>query len=839
MSYIGYLLHSLNRENGGFRFEALATDLVHATYASNIVPATGPIGPGDRGEDGRSHAPYLLDSADMFRIWRSAAQAPDRTFFAFSIDVDWKNKLSSDVDKIVSNRLGAEKIVFVTNQLIPTRDRQNAQSKVQEQYGIPTEILDGNWIALHLEGAHYTLAVKHLGADRPADPNMEAVVERVLELRVGGMSAEDAANLERLENDVRYRTDYEARRHQLVLDLKSLGDILSKYHEHLDTAIKWYEEALHEASQIPDKVIVADVYYAYFRALYRTGAGRQRILERLPEYITLIEENDIVDYFEKIHTWLLFLVPASADGEIDSSQHTGLMHHFQEFLDSYDITRRSFYVQARVKEVGLWLQLFFIAWEHDDVIPVFTALSTLLDDVSDIEVFPVGRVCARLAVLSPAYGGIAEYEALYNKAERITGERESKFRAAELRQSRAIAHLDRDEWGKATYHLGIAKTLWLGDETLRGTLLSALLMARCYRELGLFHAAKYEVAQCVHLAIAFPDQRHLDLVSAAYAELHWAALKCGYVLSAVEAGVWHVNAAYVWRTHDEEDDWSFTEYFEKNLSVILPRLLISNRALHDEILKRLPRGQPAFDLYREMFLTTDEEFEALFSDTPDSSTARQLRMKVLGGELEPVEDQPILDEVNLTRIEFVCSEVNFAITYERDYGLALAAETFAAFIPFVLLSKPELKSDLAWVEDTIEIAVAGLDAAAGYRLEHVPNNLSLSVRLSLSRKAALGFREPPFDGLLKVSMSLLVMIADLCTITPTAEVIECLDLMQEQGVFDRLTKQAPYGWTVHNYLPRLVGYEEVNGQEADTEGTSPNRGAARGAATLRRSKKAS
>lgn len=838
MSYLKYLLYSLNRENGGFRFEALATDLLHATYAHNIVPATGPVGPGDRGEDGRTHASYLHDSSDMFRIWRTPHQAPDHTFFAFSIDVDWKKKVLSDVEKIVSNRLGAERIVFVTNQLIPTRDRQDTQRAVEEQHGIALQILDGNWIAGHLEGEHHALAVKHLGADRPSDPNTEAMLQRVLELRVGGMAADDAADLERLENDVRYRSDYEGRRHQLVLDLKNLGDIHSKYHDNLDTAIKWYEEAPHEASEIPDKVIVADVYYAYFRALYRTGPGRKRILERLPELIALIQENDIVDYFEKIQTWLFFLVPVSDDGEIDPARYDALVQDFAEFLDSYTATGRSPYVQARIKEIRLVLELFCRGRRGDDVTPVFNGLSALLDDVSQIDMFPVGKVCERLAVLSPAYGGIEEYEALYNKAERITGERESRYRAAELRRSRAISHFERDEWAKTIYHISIVKALWLGDETLRGSLLSTLLMARCYRELGLFHAAKYEVAQCVHLATAFPTQRHLDLVSAAYAELHWAALKCGYILSAVEAGVWHVNAAYVWRTDEEEEGTSFTDYFERNLAVILPRLLTANRALHDEILRRLPAGQPAVDVYRQMFLATEDEFESTFSGTPDHGSARELRTRVLAGQLEPLE-QPIVDETSLSTIEFVCSEVKFAIAYQRDYDLALVAEAVAAFIPFVLLSKRDLKSDLAWVEDTIEISLVALDASAEYRLEHVPNNWCLSIRLSLSKKAALDFREPPFEGLLRVCMALLAMIAELSTITPTSEVIECLDGIEKEGVLDRLTKQAPYGWAVHNYLPRLVGYEDVNGQETDKEAARPKTAPARRQASSRRNKKTS
>ncbi len=827
MSYVRYLLQSLNRDNGGFRFEALATDLLHATYAGNIVPSTGPVGPGDRGEDARTHPTYLLDSRDTFRIYQSPPEAAERIIFAYSIDADWKDKLMSDVEKILANDLGAERVVFVTNQFIPTRVRQDVEREALKQWGLPVEVLDAEWVASHLESQHYALAVRHLGADRPSDPNIEALIERVLDLKVGGMSAEDAAHVERLESDVRYRSDYEGRKHHLVLDLKALADVLSGYHEHLEAAIRMYEEALREGAAVPDKIIVADVYYDYFRALYRTQAGRRLILERLPEFISLIQEHDIVDYFEKVQTWLFFLIPPAVDAEIDAGRHRELMEQFSEFLDRYDTAGRSDYVQARIKEIRLILELWFAGQRGEDVISVFRSLSTLLDSTKDIDMFPVGRICELLARLSPIYGESPEYEGLYDKAESITAERESRYRAAELRRDRAMAHFERGEWEKAVYHLNIVKALWLGDETLRGSLLSGLMLARCYRELRLYHAARYEVAQCAYGGTLLSDQRHLDLVSAAYAELHWAALACGYILSAVEAGLWHLKAVYLWGREEKGETEAFSDYFEGNLWVILPRLLVANRPLHDEVIRRLQAHSWAeLDFYEQTFLTTDEEFEATFAGQPEYETLKSMREPALSGQLLSLEEE-MVDELTTTSIEFTCSGITFTIQYEDDYNLAVVAEAIAAIMPFLLLSRPAIKSELAWVEDKVVISVTHLEDHNGHNVEHVPENFWLSVRLGISPKAALSFRKPPFSDLFAVCMDLFVTVIDRCTITPREEIVEWLKSLADEGVFRRWTKQAPYGWTVHEFLPAPIKYEEQHAQEKQRQKEADQKAAAR------------
>jgi hypothetical protein len=136
------------------------------------------------------------------------------------------------------------------------------------------------------------------------------------------------------------------------------------------------------------------------------------------------------------------------------------------------------------------------------------------------------------------------------------------------------------------------------------------------------------------------------------------------------------------------------------------------------------------------------------------------------------------------------------------------AETIAAWVPFLLLSRPTLKYDLAWIEDRVEIIVEEATGDQPYTTSHVPDNYRLVLRLAISRSAARAFREPPFDGVFGVCLALFAQVVDMCTIAPTQEVLSAIDALAAGGEFDRWTKQAPYAWAVHTYLPRLASYNE-------------------------------
>jgi len=196
--YIKYALEILNRENGGTKFEGLVTDLITKTICSNIIPATGPYGGGDKGQDSSTHISYINESSNLFRIWITSPQATkEKIVFAFSINKKWKTKVKDDVYKIINNNLKPKKIIFITNQFIKEKEKLDVIQKFELEK-INLEILDGSWIVGNLKDKFYDLAVKYLDLPEKLDPEIEKVFERILGFKKGGMSTQESLEVKEL-----------------------------------------------------------------------------------------------------------------------------------------------------------------------------------------------------------------------------------------------------------------------------------------------------------------------------------------------------------------------------------------------------------------------------------------------------------------------------------------------------------------------------------------------------------------------------------------------------------------------------------------------------------------
>ncbi len=289
--YLKYLLASLNEEDsGGGTFAQLAIHLIHRRKCANIVPATEPSAGGDLGQDARTQR-VILDSDSRFRLYESPPLTEAHWIFAFSIRADWNPKLKSDAAKIVANNLHPDLIVFVTNQFInPEHIKIHAERAILQEHGVPCEILDGQWILDQLYEQDYALAVEFLGCPPESDPKLIDMFRRVFSLQEGGLTEEEAVELEQLKSRVQYRNRYLDTPEHLVQDLRRIGNILAPYEAHVEEALRWYEEALPELDRITNLPDGIELLYSYFKTLQKFPHGPSKIFHRLPKFM-MVPEN--------------------------------------------------------------------------------------------------------------------------------------------------------------------------------------------------------------------------------------------------------------------------------------------------------------------------------------------------------------------------------------------------------------------------------------------------------------------------------------------------------------------------------------------------------------------
>jgi hypothetical protein len=803
MSYVKFMLSQLNRENGGFTFEQLARDLIHAEYCRNIVPATGPVGPGDKGEDARTHKNYILDSDDALYLYEGLAPRTDeRIIFAFSIREDWETKLDADVNKILENDLRPEKIVFATSQFISTRERQSKETSLRESKGCDLEILDGSWFTQHLDSDHYGLAVKYLGCEQKLDTRLEEMYRRVLGFEHETLDDEDRQEVECLKELVKYRTSY-ARLEHLILDLKHLADVFARYSEHLDDAFKWYEEALREANRdhIEPRIIL-DVYYAYFRALFKLPSRQKEIFDHLPTYRDLVFSANYRSYFSKLNVWQLYLsIPLHDDPKFhDFARET------YEYFVQYDSADLSLLSQALLLEAEIDAQLALsICEEEFDRDLYFDKFDRLVSVVESAHFYDVGILAEKVAVMSPILFRDERYESLYDRVETLAAEILSDFERGSVRRARGMAHYNSNDPLRALQQFGKAKYLWRDYDSLRGKLLAALMISQCYRDLEQHYAAEWELLQGIYLGTLIEDNLQLDLVCESFKSLHSVALATGRLLTSIAFATLYLKANSTWG-REPEPQGEFLDLFDQNMVVILSRLFTVNRPLHDRARQMLDIYQlPGLSVYWDLVDKSKEELEAEYADTPQLDTVIEMYDLIRNRAPAPL-DVPIIDELQAHQLaRFRSYGIAFEVLFQNNHKVRVIAESIIACLQHLFANTSEYLGSFDWLEDHVRLHIVYSEPAehsseSCYALAQEPNAELLEMRMVVSHSTYRTCTEPPFDSYVPMMLGIWVQILDLCTLNPPSEITDSLDMIESNGLIAQFTDCPPCGFLSEQFL---------------------------------------
>jgi len=125
-------------------FERFCLRVCEARVCANLIANTGPAGGGDGKVDADTFP--VADSIAKYYEGVGRQTTDERWAFAFSAKQDWKQKLKSDVNSILSTKRPYAQIIFVTNQPVPSRERQTVQDDLKNKCGIPVTILDRTWL---------------------------------------------------------------------------------------------------------------------------------------------------------------------------------------------------------------------------------------------------------------------------------------------------------------------------------------------------------------------------------------------------------------------------------------------------------------------------------------------------------------------------------------------------------------------------------------------------------------------------------------------------------------------------------------------------------------------
>jgi WD40 repeat protein len=166
-------LEKLGETNGHHEFERLCVGLARQRVASNLIPATGPVGAGgDQGRDAESH-------------WTDGATAT--IVIACTVQRGGvPGKIRRDLAKICARSDGVRRVVYFTVAAVTVSQRHELQDEARDRHGVALDIWDARAIAEHLGDPdlfHLAVDFLHLPAALAGPPPRKSWAMPVPEVR--------------------------------------------------------------------------------------------------------------------------------------------------------------------------------------------------------------------------------------------------------------------------------------------------------------------------------------------------------------------------------------------------------------------------------------------------------------------------------------------------------------------------------------------------------------------------------------------------------------------------------------------------------------------------------
>lgn len=480
-SQIRFALSNLGAQNRFHDFEDICRHFARKRLGLNIIPATGPVQAG--GDQGRDFETYkiipglkLPNVGDAQTIRKSAA-------FACTIQKkDVPGKVKSDVTSIMKQGSPVDVIYFFSEENVPVGKRHELRKWASDTHSVGLEIFDGEFLAENLADKDlFWIALEYLQIPSNLYPEAGDIDYLKTKERWEGrtVTGVNYAAFDELRALGRRCLFDEETKHDLSFWIGKLEDILG-----FESYVEFKRKVLYELV-----------------ALRLRGTGTLAGWEKhLREYFGMQKDfNHPVEAQEAIVV-MTYGYGATIRGAANLSNEELRRWRTQigEYIEAEIQKEHPKTIQAVLYELkGYFLLNNPYERTADEGLDWWLRVAGLIDEAP---LFPLERLSDLLTDLISLMGSNPKIDKLAEILDTHLEKRVGGFAAAEKSRDRAIAYRERGDFGRSLRELHKAKSSWFAHETLYSSLLSMLLIAETYSELGLVYAAKYYAAAVAYIA---------------------------------------------------------------------------------------------------------------------------------------------------------------------------------------------------------------------------------------------------------------------------------------------------------------------------------------------------
>jgi hypothetical protein len=707
--YIRFQLGQLGAKNAHHEFEHIARHFSRLRITERIVPATGPVGAGgDAGRDFETFRTYLAGTPIAGSTFLASA-ANKTLVFACSLEKTIEAKIKADLVEICGGGQRVDEVYYFCEPDLAIGKRNKLREHSRTKHGVELTIFDGQALSENLiEADVFWIAQEYLGV--PAEIYPKA-----------------------LETDDKYEA---ARRKWLTEGRKAVT--FSDFTEikaglRNATFNKGHRADLPPWLDLMRAFVDGQVVSLRRRAIYEVCVAALRGMDNLSSHQALVvqyfssigELDEFVDLRDAT-VLLTYCSAAAGQGHFDMDGST--LHRYTEALiqnlethlrGSPPIGLRCELLEIRGMAEALW----FRASDKRKLSPgrMLALWGEMLKLVPSAPLFPLESFADILTVLAPHFAGNDKFERLTQQTDKLLEKRTSGHVAADKCRDRAIAYLDNDKVLYAIRQLHIAKVKWFSAETLRGSILSMLILSDCYLRLGLNFAAKYYSAAAAVLAHSANNDEIKPLVPGAFR---------AYFSACYAGGEWFtcmVFAKWLFAAHNAFDPDAYQFEKDDRFSSVVYNLTVLRHLSKkfaspslDSKLEQLVGEWPIHTDVREMLADFLKRAEETFEKI-DQTTALQRMQSELWG-------RPFLDLGRERTVRFRALGILWTVRFENERETVAVCEEFLAILQIVL-AELSMK-DLVLLPTTVSVEIF-LTPRDTIVTEELPNNEQSTWRVGL------------------------------------------------------------------------------------------------------------
>ena len=801
---VRFALSQLPVRNAHHEFEHICRHLTEQFICSNVLPATGPVSAGgDQGRDFETFRTYLREELGPHGGFLGLVSEGTIAFVCTTQANDLLAKLRRDIEKVCASGHLVHEIRAFTLESVPVATRHRLETETQESHKVRLEFHDAESIAnLLARPDGFWIAEQFLSipseirpevADMDGDLSAEYLEQR-RRWREKGSPIPILGDFIDLKAGLRNATHHQEARSDLPFWLGLVRQLLASpecpanirqraryelvvatflgtrnFRPVDDVSRAYLDESLNESE--PARLQDASALLLYANTAVKWG-------------ITSLTPAELENWNKRLTTRVEDLVahetpetPHRRASLLYAIGHLGLHPALWEadFQDFSSEAHRPDHQDQGVELPDVTVVSLPDDFVFADVSRTLSAWTELMENLEETPLFPIESLADILQLFIPLWSSQTEWRQLLDLVDKAVGERSGKHAVAARARDRAMKLLRAGRSLDALEEFHKAKIEWWSGETVRGSLLAMIIIARLYLELRLPQASKSYALAVAYIAALRRDETLADLIPAGLLMAASADFIAGAWCSAAE--LYELGLATQYEFIEDGTDW------EKHTEV-------QNAFLHLTYISACARtvdSNLAAVIRKKTVRTGAQE---LIEDTLNVVNSKDTDHWESFGTTELVA-RPFADLGDARYIFFSALGTDWTLVTTNDIESVRLAERFAAAAQVMLAALA--REDLCLIQTQINIRVVnsrGFLTPAEKPIESLPSNEGREwvVRLAPVRNPDDANPKEVDTELL----SMLTMILREASLLPEADFSASLERAFERGLGHKLSPGRPY-----------------------------------------------